>query len=157
MPVYDYVLILYPERCQIAPSARVDSFTKLEAAGGVRIGESVHIASFCHIGIGGGPVEFCDYSCAASGAKVISGSNDPSALSCSAAAPTAMQSIKRWTVTIGKYAVLFAGAITRASLGEGAVLAAGGVALVDIPPWEIWGGVPARKIGERKVEHARPA
>ena len=34
-------------------------------------------------------------------------------------------------------------------IGEGAVAAAGAIVNNDIPPFEIWGGVPARKIGER--------
>lgn len=36
------------------------------------------------------------------------------------------------------------------SIGEGAVVAAGAVVNKSIPPYEIWGGVPAKKIGERK-------
>jgi acetyltransferase-like isoleucine patch superfamily enzyme len=35
-------------------------------------------------------------------------------------------------------------------IGQGAVVAAGAVVTKNIPPNEIWGGVPARKIGERK-------
>jgi acetyltransferase-like isoleucine patch superfamily enzyme len=34
-------------------------------------------------------------------------------------------------------------------IGEEAVVAAGAVVNQDIPPYEIWGGVPARKIGKR--------
>lgn len=34
-------------------------------------------------------------------------------------------------------------------IGDGAVVAAGGVVTKSVPPNEIWGGVPARKIGER--------
>lgn len=40
------------------------------------------------------------------------------------------------------------------SIGEGAVVAAGAVVTADIPAFEIWGGVPAKKIGNRKG-HAR--
>ncbi len=35
------------------------------------------------------------------------------------------------------------------TIGEGAVVAANSVVNSDIPPYEIWGGTPARKIGER--------
>lgn len=35
-------------------------------------------------------------------------------------------------------------------IGQGAVVAAGAVVTKNIPPNEIWGGVPAKKIGERK-------
>jgi acetyltransferase-like isoleucine patch superfamily enzyme len=37
-----------------------------------------------------------------------------------------------------------------ANIGDGAVVAAGAVVTKSIPPCEIWGGVPAKKIGERK-------
>jgi acetyltransferase-like isoleucine patch superfamily enzyme len=36
------------------------------------------------------------------------------------------------------------------NIGDGAVVAAGAVVTKSIPPCEIWGGVPAKKIGERK-------
>lgn len=35
--------------------------------------------------------------------------------------------------------------------GNGAVIAAGSVVNKNIAPNEIWGGVPAKKIGERKI------
>ena len=34
-------------------------------------------------------------------------------------------------------------------IGEGAIVGAGAVVTADIPPFEIWAGVPARKIRER--------
>ncbi|MEL6671275.1 MAG: acyltransferase [Bacteroidota bacterium] len=36
------------------------------------------------------------------------------------------------------------------TIGEGAVVAAGAVVTQSIPPFEIWGGIPAKKIGIRK-------
>lgn len=49
-------------------------------------------------------------------------------------------------VWIGANAVILKGVC----IGEGAVVAAGAVVNRSIPPYEIWGGVPAKKIGERK-------
>jgi acetyltransferase-like isoleucine patch superfamily enzyme len=37
------------------------------------------------------------------------------------------------------------------SIGRGAIVAAGAVVTVDVPAFEIWGGVPAKKIGERPL------
>lgn len=36
------------------------------------------------------------------------------------------------------------------SIGEGAVVAANSVVNKDVPPYEVWGGSPAKKIDERK-------
>lgn len=38
------------------------------------------------------------------------------------------------------------------TIGEGAVIAAGAVVTKNVPPYSIWGGVPARKIGDRFSE-----
>lgn len=35
-------------------------------------------------------------------------------------------------------------------IGDGAVIAAGAVVNIEVPPFEIFGGIPAKKIGERK-------
>lgn len=39
--------------------------------------------------------------------------------------------------------------IAGVTVGNGAVVGAGAVVTKDIPPYEIWGGVPAKKIGAR--------
>lgn len=36
------------------------------------------------------------------------------------------------------------------TIGKGAIVAAGAIVNKSIPPYEIWGGVPVKKIGERK-------
>ena len=36
-------------------------------------------------------------------------------------------------------------------IGKGAVVAAGAVVNKSVAPYEIWGGVPAKKLGERKI------
>lgn len=35
------------------------------------------------------------------------------------------------------------------TIGKGAIIAAGSVVTKRVPPFEIWGGVPARRLGER--------
>lgn len=48
-------------------------------------------------------------------------------------------------VWIGHGAIVIAGVV----VGDGAIIAAGSVVTKDIPPCEIWGGNPARKIKDR--------
>ena len=54
-------------------------------------------------------------------------------------------------VVIGDRAWIGPGAVILHSvhIGEGAIVAAGAVVTKSVPPYEIWAGVPARKIGER--------
>ncbi|MDD3078965.1 MAG: acyltransferase [Paludibacter sp.] len=49
-------------------------------------------------------------------------------------------------VWIGANAIILKGV----SIGNGAIIAAGAVINKNISPYEIWGGIPAKKIGERK-------
>ncbi len=56
-------------------------------------------------------------------------------------------------VTIGDYVFIGPRAIIlpNVKIGKGAVIAAGAVVTKDIPEYEIWGGVPAKKISDRKI------
>ncbi|RTL49082.1 MAG: acyltransferase [Sphingobacteriales bacterium] len=49
-------------------------------------------------------------------------------------------------VWVGTNAVVLKGV----TIGDGAIVAAGAVVTKSIPPYEIWGGVPAKKMGERQ-------
>ena len=51
-------------------------------------------------------------------------------------------------VFIGTRAML----IGVSKIGKGAVIGAGSVITKDAPPYEMWAGVPGRKIGERKED-----
>jgi len=48
-------------------------------------------------------------------------------------------------VWIGCHVVILPGV----TIGDHAVIGAGAVVNKDVPPWEKWGGVPAKKIGMR--------
>ena len=54
-------------------------------------------------------------------------------------------------VFIGPRAIILPGV----SIGNGAVVAAGAVVTKDIAPYKIFGGVPAKEIGERKLQNPR--
>lgn len=56
-------------------------------------------------------------------------------------------------VTIGDYVFIGPRAIIlpNVTIGRGAVIAAGAVVTKNIPEFEVWGGVPAKKISDRKI------
>lgn len=58
-------------------------------------------------------------------------------------------------VTIGDYVFIGPRAIVLpgVKIGTGAIIAAGAVVTKEVPDYEIWAGVPAKKIGERKVKN----
>lgn len=147
--VYSPTIVL-PGDAEIhaALSCRIDSFVKLEGGAGLFIGEYVHIASFAHIGIGGGLTILDDGASVGSGGRLISGSNIAGVgHGCSAIAPDAI--VQRSFVHIGKNATVYAGAtvLPGVTVGEGAAIAAGAVLLNDAGPGEVWAGVPARLVG----------
>jgi len=156
--IYESVLILKPEMVQIAESARVDSFVKVEGGLGVTIGDCTHVASFCHINGGGGRVTIGRHVGLSSGAKVLGGRAEIVGLSTSAASPPEMQIVTRLHTRIGDYCLIGTNAVVMPGvvMGEGAALGAGGVATKNIPAWEIWAGVPARKIGQRVLSASTP-
>ena len=150
--LYNPVIFTKPEQITIGKGSRIDAFVKIEGGNGVVIGEGVHVASFCHINVGGGQTIIEDGAGLATGAKIVSGGNMPDARGHSAVGPVEDQVFDRsMTTRMKKGSILFANSVLCAgvTIGESSVLAAGSVAHKDIPDGEIWGGVPAKFI--RKV------
>lgn len=58
-------------------------------------------------------------------------------------------------VTINDYVFIGPRAtiLPNVTVGRGAVVAAGAVVTKNVPPKEIWGGIPAQKIGDRKIQN----
>lgn len=58
-------------------------------------------------------------------------------------------------VTIGNYVFVGPRSIIMPgiTIGNGAVIAAGAVVTKNIPEYEVWGGIPAKKISDRKIKN----
>lgn len=144
-------IFLKPKMISIGAHSRIDGLVKIEGGNGVAIGEHVHIASFSHINAGGGEVVFGDHSGCSSHVVICGGRPDIGYLHICAADPMHLQHPIRMRTVIGRYVLIFAGAIIcpGVTIGDGAIIAAGAVVAKDVPAMECWAGVPAKKIGER--------
>lgn len=145
-------IFLKAERIRMRAHSRIDGLVKIEGGEGVDIGEHVHIASFSHINAGGGRVIFGDHSGCASHVVIAAGLPDLGFAHISAADLPGNIHPLRMLTKIGRYVVIFAGAVIcpGVEIEDFAVIAAGAVVTKDVLAGEIWAGVPAKQIGERQ-------
>ncbi|MGL5271469.1 MAG: acyltransferase [Selenomonadaceae bacterium] len=121
--IYGNTELRSPNNIKIGKGSIIGDQAILDARRGIEIGENVNFSTGVWIWTEQHDYNCPQFSCTDKGGKVIIG--DRAWLSC--------RSIVLPGVTIG----------------EGAVIAAGAVVTQDVPPYTIYGGVPAKKIGER--------
>ncbi|WP_058301360.1 acyltransferase [Gorillibacterium timonense] len=113
--------VLFPKGLCLANNVNIGWFVDLDARGGIYVDHNTNISS--HI-------------------KLITGSHDVDD-------PQYTASFK--PIIIGHHCWIGTGAIVLqgVTIGDGVVVAAGAVVTKDIPPFEVWGGVPAKFIRKR--------
>jgi len=151
--IHEPCLILKPDMVTIHPTARIDSFTRIEGGQGVTIGECVHIGSGSRINTGGGELIFGAHSGCSVNVVIATGNPDLSYLHTMPTEPAEHIHVIRKRTVIGEYAIIFAGAILLPgiTIGEGAVIGAGAVVTKDVPSFEFWAGNPAKFIRMREI------
>lgn len=148
---FSYLQAIWPHNVQIGSRCVLESaiYFKRDApyvAGKTfMIGHQVFIGTGCEFNIKTG-IHIGDYTMIASGCKFTDFDHGIDRLTYMGfqEAQTAPIVIGK-DVWIGFNAVVLKGV----TIGDGAIVAAGAVVTKSIPPYEIWGGVPAQKIGER--------
>ena len=115
------VEILYPKGLHLSDGVSVGWFAELDARGGIVVDHDTNISS--HV-------------------KLITGSHDIDDADFTADFKPIHIGHNCW---IGTGAIILQGV----HIGDGAVVAAGAVVTKDVPPYELWGGVPAKYIRKR--------
>lgn len=118
------VEILLPRGLRLGDRVAVGWFAELDARGGIIVEHDTNISS--HV-------------------KLITGSHDINDPNFTADFLPIHIGHHVW---IGTDAMILQGV----KIGNGAVVAAGAVVTQDIPAYEVWGGVPAKKISDRSKE-----
>lgn len=153
--VYAEALLLKPEAMVLGDGVRVDDFCRLEGGAGLVVGAHVHISSFSSV-FGGGRCLIGDGVGIAQGARVVTGSDQADAVM-SAVAPPEWRHVESSTCVLDHLSFLAVNAVVLpgCTVGVGAIVAAGSVLRGSVPPWEVWAGVPARRVSVRDPEPLR--
>jgi galactoside O-acetyltransferase len=136
----------------LGSNVRIDAFVVLSAgAGGITIGDHVHIAAHCFLA-GAAPILIEDFANVSGRVSIYSSNDDYSGESLMG--PTVPSDFTRVTsapVTLRRHSIIGAGSILLpgVTLGEGAGVGALSLVKQDVGPFEMVGGVPARRIGTR--------
>jgi acetyltransferase-like isoleucine patch superfamily enzyme len=149
--------ISQPKRIRVADFVFIDHAVRLDAmAGAIHIGRRIHIAPYALLsGVGGG-IYLGDYVGVGAFARIYSHSEAPidGKRMSGPMIPEAMKGMITAPVRVERDGLVGTGAVLLpgVTLGEGAVVAANSFvpAGTRIPPWTIYGGVPAKLLGLRK-------
>jgi acetyltransferase-like isoleucine patch superfamily enzyme len=112
------------------------------------IGNNVYIGDHCSIRASGSPIIIGDNVLIANGVTIVSANHGINRNELIASQPWTSpeeQVIIGSDVWIGAHAVILPGA----AISDGSIIAAGSVVRSSVPPCEIWGGVPAKKLRDR--------
>ena len=147
-----HAVIVRPELVEIGDYVAIDPFTVITTA--LKLGNYIHIAPHCSI-IGGssGRLVMKDFSSLAAGCRIICSSDDYTGDGLNGATiPLQYRVVKCTTITIERFASLATNVIVfpGVTIGEGAVVAAGGIVNKNLEAWGIYVGTPVRRVGERR-------
>lgn len=144
--------IVFPERVSLGSNVRIDGFVNLVASGPVRMGSYIHISAFCNIAARGG-LEMEDFSALSAGVKIYTSSDDygGSAMT-NPTVPERFTNVAVGEVVLHRHVIIGANSVILpgVEIGEGSSVGALSLVNRNLDPWGVYGGVPAKRIMERK-------
>ena len=150
--IHDRASIYGVENISIGDNVRIDDFTVIIATGPMVIGSFIQVCNFCFLGATNG-ITLGDFVTLAPGVKIFSSSDDYSG-KCLAnpMVPVEFSGGQSGPVTLGRHVILGAGTVVMPNiiLAEGCSVGALSLVNRSLDGWGIYGGVPARRLKERK-------
>lgn len=135
---------------------RVDAFSILSAGPpGLRVGRNVHISAYAAI-LGRERVEIGDFATVSVRCTIFSSNDDYSGATMgNATVPARFRGAVDAPVSVQAHAMIGAGSILLpgVTVGESACVGAGSLVKVDVAPFDVVAGIPARRIGRRRGDH----
>ncbi len=138
-----------PGKIIIGNNIRIDDFSIL--SGNIHLGSHIHISAHCLL-YGSNGIIMEDYTGLSPRATIFSASDDFSGLfMIGPVIPNKFRNVKCGTVIIKKFCQIGAGSVIMPALtiAEGAVVGAMSLVNKNLEAWQIYAGIPARRIKER--------
>ncbi len=147
-----------PERIQINAHSRIDDFCVLSAGdGGIMIGQHVHVSVMVSMQ-GAAAIHLDDFATISSRVAIYSSSDDYSGeCMTNPTIPDHLRRVDNRPVSIGRHAIVGAGAVILPGVvvGEGSGIGALSLVRVHCDPFTMYAGVPAVEIGKRARDTVR--
>jgi galactoside O-acetyltransferase len=140
---------------RIGSHVRIDDFCVLSAGtGGIILGDYIHIAVYSSL-IGAGEITLADYTNISSRVAIYSSNDDYSGRHMtSPMVPQALTGVTSAKVRLGKHVIIGTGSVILPGvvIGEGVAVGALSLVKAECDPFGVYGGVPARRLSERKTD-----
>lgn len=149
--IFEMAKLVAPERISIAEGTQIDDFCFMYAGQGISIGRFNHICSFVTV-IGGGEFITEDYVGISAGCRIVTGTQHyEGGARMVPVVPKEQQKLIVGKVYLCRDSFLGSNVIVYpgVTIGEGAIIGAGGVVTKSVDPWTINVGAPVRVIGQR--------
>jgi acetyltransferase-like isoleucine patch superfamily enzyme len=151
------VLLFGAERIRLGSHVRIDAGVQIAAAEPVIIGNHVHIGAASHL-LGGAGIEISDFAGLSSRVSLVSASDDYSlGYLTNPTVPDEYKHVTKGKIVLGRHAIVGCGTVILpgVTVGEGAAIGALSLVHKSIPPFAIFVGNPARRVGIRDEARLR--
>jgi acetyltransferase-like isoleucine patch superfamily enzyme len=147
-------VLIHPAGLRLGNHVRIDAFTLISATGGLTIGNYVHVGAYTNISAGAGVV-IEDYCGISYGVRIFTVTEDLAGrFMTNPTIPDRFRRTKSGPVCMKQHSGLCAGVLVLpgVTIGEGAMVGANSLVRKNVDPWEMWFGVPAKRISPRRKQ-----